>query len=183
MTNVSVDKLLCCITKGSAAYYKFIRKVIFDTNKSPQTTLNLDSKADIKGETIEGLMFTENGYHWDEFTIEELLQHGITNSAFILDNDGYLRKSFKSQLGTELLKLYPLIDKKWSDIFPQTHAIVNDFMFLVRKVPLRKLDPLVKTFHGFAIALTSMITKAVHNCDEIHIIFDTYREDNIKGKE
>ncbi|KAI4833001.1 hypothetical protein KUCAC02_015935 [Chaenocephalus aceratus] len=56
-------------------------------------------------------------------------------------------------------------------------------MALVRKVPLKKLDPPVKTFHDFAIALTSMVTKAGHNCDEIHIVFDTYREDSIKNGE
>ena len=56
-----------------------------------------------------------------------------------------------------------------------------DFMALVRKVNLKKFDPPVKIFHGFAIALTPMVTKAGHNCEEIHIIFDTYREDYIKS--
>ena len=56
-------------------------------------------------------------------------------------------------------------------------------MALVRKVPLQKLDPPVKTFHDFAVALTSMVTKAGHNCDEIHIVFDAYREDSIKNAE
>ena len=112
------------------------------------------------------------------FTVEELLQ--ITNSAFFLvDEDDYLRKSVKSQLGTELLKLCP----QRLETSPQSHAIVIDFMALVRKVPLKKLDPPVKTFHDFATALTSMVTKAGHNCDEIHIIFDTYREDSIKNAE
>ena len=56
-------------------------------------------------------------------------------------------------------------------------------MALVRKIPLKKLDYRVRTFHGFAIALTCMVTKAGHNCEEIHIIFDTYREDCIKNAE
>ena len=51
-------------------------------------TLNLDSKADMKGEVIKGLRMSITG-----FTIEELLQHWITNSVFYVDNDGYLRKS------------------------------------------------------------------------------------------
>ena len=94
-----------------------------------------------------------------------------------------LGKSVKSQLGTELLKLCPLVDKKGPETSPQTHAIVIDFMALVRKVPLKKLKPPVKTFNGFAITLTSIITKAGHNCDEIHIVFDNYREDSIKNGE
>ena len=56
-------------------------------------------------------------------------------------------------------------------------------MALVRKVPLRKLNPPVKTFHDFALALTSMVTKAGSNSDEIHIVFDNYREDSIKNGE
>lgn len=79
--------------------------------------------------------------------------------------------------------LCPLIDQKGPETSPQTHAIIIDFMALVRKVPLKKLDPPVKTFHDFAIALTSMVTKAGHNCYEIHIVFDTYREDSIKNGE
>ena len=57
-----------------------------------------------------------------------------------------------------------------------------DFMALMRKVPLKKFDPPVKTFHGFAVALTSIVTKVGHNCEKIHIIFDTYREDYIKSE-
>ncbi len=89
----------------------------------------------------------------------------------------------KSQLGTELLKLCPLVDKKGPETSPQTHAIVIDFMALVRKVPLKKLEPPVKTFNDFAIALTSIVTKAGHKCDEIHIVFDNYREESIKNGE
>ena len=114
-------------------------------------------------------MFNEYGCHRG-FTVEELLQHEVTNSAFFLvDKDGYLRKSVKSQLGTELLKLCSLIDKKEPESSPQTHAIIIDFMALVRKIPLKKLDPLVKTFYDFAIALASMVTKAVQNSIEILI--------------
>ena len=57
-----------------------------------------------------------------------------------------------------------------------------DFIALVRKVPLKNLDPLVKTFHSFAIVLTFMVTKAGHNCEEIYIICDTYRENCIKSE-
>jgi len=116
----------------------------------------LDIKADIKDEMIKALMFIEYGCHRG-FTIEELLQHEITKSAFFLvDKDGYLRKSVKSQLGTELLKLCPLVDKKGPETSPQTHAIIIDFMALVRKVTLKKFEPHVEAFNDFAIALTSI---------------------------
>ena len=138
---------------------------------SPKTTLNLDSKADVKGETIKALMFIEYECHWG-FTVD-----------FLVDKDGYLRKSVKSQLGTELLKLCPLIDKKGPETSPQTHAIIIYFKALVRKVPLKKLDPPVKTFHDFAVALTSTVTKAGHNCDDIHIVFEACREYSIKNAE
>ena len=187
MTNVKVDKLICCVREGHVVYTRFINDQLSKMSLSihssiskikfaaPKTTLNLVSKVDVKSETIKALMFIEYVSHWG-YTVNELLQHEITNSAFFLmDEDGYLRKSVKSQLGTVLLKLCPLIDKKGPETSPKTHAIVIDFLALVRKVPLKKLDPPVKTFHDFAIALTSMITKAGHNSDEIHIVFDNYK--------
>ena len=54
-------------------------------------------------------------------------------------------------------------------------------MAFVRKVPLKKLQPPVKTFYDVATALTSMVTKAGQNSDEIYIVFDTYRENCIKN--
>ncbi len=40
--------------------------------------MNLDSKADVKDETIKALMFIEYGCHRG-FTVEELLQHDLDN--------------------------------------------------------------------------------------------------------
>ena len=195
VTSVKVDKLICCIKEGRNACAKYINewlgkrsvsihstisKVKFN---SPKTTMNLDIKADINDETIKALMFIECWCHRG-FTIEELLQHEITKSAFFLVNkDDYLKKSVNSQLRTELLKLCPLVDKKGPETSPQTYAIVIDVMALVRKVTLKKYEPPVKTFNDFAIALTSIITNAGHKCDEIHIIINNYREDSIKNGE
>lgn len=93
----------------SISIHSTISKIKFASLK---TTLNLASKTHIKDETIKAFMFLKYGCHRG-FTGEELLQHEITNSAFFLiDKDGYLRKSAKSQLEIELLKLHPLIDKK-----------------------------------------------------------------------
>ena len=47
---------------------------------APKTTLNQASKVDVKGETIKALVFIEYTSHWG-YTIDELLQHEITNSA------------------------------------------------------------------------------------------------------
>ena len=101
VTNVAVDKLLCCLEEGKAAYVKFINDRLRRKSLSihstinkikftiPKTTVNLDFKADISGETIKALMFIEYGCHRG-FTVDELLQHKITNSAFFLvDKDGY----------------------------------------------------------------------------------------------
>ena len=49
--------------------------------KSLKAILNQASKLDTKGETIKALMFIEYASHWS-YTIDELLQHEITNSAF-----------------------------------------------------------------------------------------------------
>ena len=146
VTNVKVDKLIWCgweaytrflndrLKKKSLSIYSTINKIKFVASKA---ILNHASKLDIKSETIKALMFIEYASHRG-YTIDELLQHEITNSAFFLMyENGYLRKNVKSQLGTELLKMCPLIDKKGPETPPQTHAIVIDFMALVRKVPLK----------------------------------------------
>ncbi|CAB3981219.1 Hypothetical predicted protein [Paramuricea clavata] len=59
----------------------------------------------------------------------------------------------------------------------------DTYLQKVRKVPLKKLEPPVKTFHDLAVALTAMITNTTCNCEEIHIVFDTYKEDSIKNVE
>ncbi len=144
VTNVRIDKLIGCMKEGhegfsnlvedrlkkkSLSIYSTISKIKFTP---PKTKLNLASKADVKSETIKALMYLEYGCHRG-FTVEELLQHEITNLAFFLvDKEGYLRKSVKSQLGIELLKLCPEIDKKGPKTAPRTHAAVIDFMALVR---------------------------------------------------
>ncbi len=186
VTNVRIDKLIFSnfvedrLKKKSLSIYSTISKIKFTP---PKTKLNLASKANVKSETIKALMYLEYGCHRG-FTVEELLQHEITNLAFFLvDKEGYLRKSVKSQLGIELLKLCPEIDKKGPKTAPRTHAAVIDFMALVRKVPLKNLDPPVNTFCDFAVALTSLITKAGQASDEIHIVFDTYKEESIKNGE
>ena len=104
----------------------------------------------------------------------ELLTHEITSSAFFLiDKDGCVKKGVKLQLGMELLKLCPEMDAKGPETPLPTKAYVVDFMAMVRKIPLKKLEPPVKTSNDFAVALTKMIVNAGYNSDEIHVVFDT----------
>ena len=56
-------------------------------------------------------------------------------------------------------------------------------MAMVRKIPFKKLEPPVKTFNDLAVSLTNMIITAGRNSNEIHIVFDTYKEDSIKNAE
>ena len=192
---VDVSKLLCCTNIGAGAFTEFVENRLRDKKvsihatiskikySSPQVSTHSASKTDIKDETIKALMFIEYGRHRG-FPAEELLVHEITRSAFFLvDKDGYVKKSVKSQLGTELLKLCPEIDAKGPTIPPPTKAYIIDFMAMVRKIPLKKLVPIVKTFNDFAVALTKIIVNAACNSDEIHVVFDTYKEDSIKNAE
>ena len=57
----------------------------------------------------------------------------------------------------------------------QTHSIVIDFMAMIRKIPLKKLDPPIRHCMT-AIALTSIFTKAGDYSDEINVVFDNYME-------
>ena len=84
-------------------------------------------------------MFIEYGRHRG-FLAEELLIHEITRSAFFLvDKDGYVKKSVKSQLGTKLLKLCPDVNPKELTMPSPTKAPIIDFMAMVRKIPFKKL--------------------------------------------
>ena len=128
-------------------------------------------------------MYIDYGCHRG-LGVDELLQHEITSTElFLMDKGGFLKKSIKSQLATELLKLCPHIDQQGSESSPQTYAVVIDFMAFERKIPLKKLHPPVQTFHDFANVLTCMITKAGHNSAAIHIVFDSHREDSIRHEE
>ena len=101
----------------------------------------------------------------------------------MVDKDGYVKKSVKSQLGTELLKLCPDVDPNGPTTSPPTQAYIIDFMAMVRKIPFKKLEPPVKTFNDLAVSLTNMIITAGRNSNEIHVVFDTYKEDSIKNAE
>ena len=195
VSKVDVTKLLCCTKMGGGAFAEFVENRLRDKKvsihstiskikySSPHVSTHSASKTDIKDETIKALMFIEYGRHRG-FPAEELLVHEITRSAFFLvDKDGYVKKSVKSQLTTELLKLCPEIDAKGPTTPPPTKAYIIDFMVMVRKIPLKKLEPPVKTFNDFAAALTKIIVNAGGNSDEIHVVFDTYKEDSIKNVE
>ena len=195
VAKVNVDKLLCCMKEGYRAYDDYVEDRLRRQKSSIHSTINrikfltgkkvspLAKKVSVKDETIKALMYIEYGRHRG-FTVNELLRHELTSSAFFLVNqDGYLRKSVKSQLGTELLKLCPEINPSGPKESPPTNAFIIDFMALVRKVPLKKLEPPVKTFHDLAISLTAMITNAACKSNEIHIVFDNYKDDSIKNEE
>ena len=89
----------------------------------------------------------------------------------------------KSQLGIELLKLCPEIDSKGPETLPHTNVGIIHFMGLVRTVSLKKRQPPVKTFGDFATCLTAMIMSASCDSDEVHIVFDNYKDESIKTVE
>ncbi len=106
VTEVNMDMLLCCVAEGTDVYAKFIEDQLRSKTTSIHSTISrikfktlkktsrLTSKLDIKEETIKALMYVEYACHRG-FTIEELLLHEITSSAFFLvDNDGFLVRSY-----------------------------------------------------------------------------------------
>ena len=54
---------------------------------------------------------------------------------------------------------------------------------MVRKIPMKKLEAPVKTFNDLAVALTKIIVNAARNSGEIHVVFDTYKEDSTRNAE
>ena len=134
---------------------------------------------DIKDETVKALMCIEYGRHRG-FLAEELLlfmKSPVLHSFWLTRMA--VQKSAKLQSGTELLMLCPEIDAKGpTNNKTPTKAYIIDFMAMVRKIPLKKLEPAMKTFNDFAVALTKIIINAGSNSDEIHVVFDTCKEDS-----
>ena len=113
--------------------------------------------------------------------VKHLLTYELSSTLFCLTKDGYLRKSKKSQLATELMK--PLKEKYLAEIPPTEEERVTfiDFMGYARKVPVTKLK--LKTFHDLVKNLGSTFRPLSATCTSIDIVFDLYKEKSVKSHE
>ena len=140
-----------------------------------------NKKIDIKKETIMAIRNIDYA-RLRNYSISDLLCYELTSTSFILtQDDGYLRKSEKSELTRDIEKKletpHPLDVPKGNT--PSRVAI--DFMAYARKIPVAKLK--LKTFGEFVMHLWQTFCFLSRNCSKMDIIFDFYLDQSIKEYE
>ena len=113
--------------------------------------------------------------------MKDLMSYEIAPTSFYLTKDGFMRKSNKSELATELKGM---MAEKAPVSLPSTkhkRAVIIDFMAYVRKVPIKTLK--LNTYNDFFGNLWDTFTSLSHSCDRIDIIFDVYIDHSIKASE
>ena len=114
------------------------------------------------------------------FNIKDLLEYELSSTSFFLSKDGFLRKSQKSDLLTQVKKRVhcPSIVRVEEGKY---QMIIIDFMSFARKVPIKRLN--LKIFSGFVANLWSSFNSLSRDCTRIDIVFFLYKDDNIKAGE
>ena len=140
-----------------------------------------NKKIDIKKETIMAIHNIDYA-RLRNYSISDLLCYELTSTSFFLtQDDGYLRKSEKSELTREIekrLETPPSLDVPKGKM-PSMVAV--DFMAYARKIPVAKLK--LKTFDEFVMHLWQTFCFLSRNCSRMDIIFDLYLDQNIKEYE
>ena len=201
VTNIVTEKevnketssfLINCIKKSEENYNEFRQaRLIGKTKKimDPITKVRKirkhfepNKKIDIKKETIMAIRNIDYA-RFQNYNISDLLCYELTSTSFFLtQDDGYLRKSEKSELTTEIekkLETPPSLDVPKGNNMPSMVAI--DFMAYARKIPVAKLK--LKTFGEFLVHLWQTFCFLSRNCSRMDIIFDLYLDQSIKEYE
>ena len=140
-----------------------------------------NKKIDIKKETITTIRYIDYA-RLRNYSISDLLcQELMSTSFFLTQDDGYLRKSEKSELTREIekkLETPPSLDVSKGN----TPGMVTiDFMAYARKIPVAKLK--LKTVGEFVMQLWHTFCFLSRNCSTMDIIFDLYLDQSIKEYE
>ena len=115
------------------------------------------------------------------YELRDLLQLELTSTSFFLTKDGYLRKSVKTDLASELKKMFKeKMAEKLPDAVEKRMAIL-DFMGFARQVPVKKAK--LKTFSDLRNHLWTSFHQLPQDCERIDIVFDLYHQKSIKGNE
>ena len=126
---------------------------------------------DIKKETASFMRYIE---------CSRIRNYDIKN-LFFLTKDGYLWKPRKSDLATELKKLFEGRSPKSLPATLHDRGIIIDFTGYARKVPTNKAN--LKTFLDSCNPLWWTFMQLSKDSSQIDIIFDLYHDKSIKGTE
>lgn len=194
-----------CLDVGKRSYsefiqFRFVEKTLqlhspIQTNKSEvfpkpiaetqEATETMQTKMIKKTKDISAAMYYLDAAKDREYDMKKLLKYEITSTSYFLvtEKDGVLvlKKGDKSVLSRELISKVPKqqqnIQLRNSDI----DMTVVDFMGVVRKLPVKKLN--LKTYGDLASALKNEIVDKSRGSSRIDIIFDVYRTYSTKHSE
>ena len=110
-------------------------------------------------------------------TMKEILTFDLLEDSFLFD-EGRTYTPNKSQLTKCLEAFLEPDDFCFSMTKTAKTSVIIDFMSLIRKIPIRKLN----TINDVLKYMWKTITN-IAEADEIHIVYDSYLENSLKGHE
>ena len=177
-----------CIKKGEENYKEFRQARLIDkTEKIMDPTTKVlkirkhsepKKKIDIKKETIMAIRNIDYA-RLRNYSISDLLCYELTSASFFLtQDDGYLRKSEKSELTRQIEKKLETPPSLDVPKFNTPSMVAIDFMAYARKIPVAKLK--LKTFGKFVMHLWQTVCFLSKNCSRMDIISDLYLDQSMK---
>ena len=110
-------------------------------------------------------------------TMKEILAFDLVEDSLLFD-DERTSKPDKSQLTKCLEAFLEANDFCFSKTKTAKTSIIIDFMSLVRKIPMKRLNTINDAFEYMWKTITH-----IAEADEIHIVYDSYLENSLKGHE
>ena len=173
--------LINCMKKGEDSYNEFRQTRLMDKTKKlmdPITKVRkirkpaaANKKIDVKKETIMAVCNIDYA-RLRNCSVCDLLCCQLTSTSFLLTQDGYLRKSPKSELAREIEKRLEAPPSLEVPKDSKLSMVAIDFMAYGRKIPVSKLK--LKTFGDFVRYLWQTLCYIPRNSGRIDIIFDLY---------
>ncbi len=115
------------------------------------------------------------------YDMKQLLQYDLTQSSTLFDKNGFMTKTAKSTLCTEMEK--NLKPEDYSSPAEWTWELKTTYVVDVMGHTHRVTSMRYKTFGQYVSAYLTQLAKLCPNADSIHMVFDTYIEGSVKGSE
>ena len=166
--------LLACVKTGEDNYNRLRKARLTDKKeklfdpitkvckmlKNSATT----KKADVKKETISAIRNIDYSRERN-YSISDLLCYELTSTSFLLTQDGFFRKSPKSELASEIEKKLDTPPPPDVPRDSESCMIAIDFMAYARKVAVSKL--MLKTFGDFVKHLWQTFSHLSRGCSRL----------------
>ena len=114
-----------------------------------------------------------------QFGVKKLFKYNLVSSSYLFEGDGLMKSASKSLLVTELEKYLEDNDYTHPISSPMRTVYLIDIMSHVRKLDVKQKQ----TFGDFCKAFLSYVLGLCHDANEIHFVFDWYKEGTVKDSE